>query len=182
MNTDQGRRLVTLHDNAERALANLRNANSMSTDDPRATELLETAGDAYAKANAALFTEQTKVVSPLMAASLADVVRSTAGIESPPAPRPEIFEPGKAVWIKGEDGSCASAGFVAELGENDPVLAEGYVAVRLTTDAKIGGEDIPPDTVVSIPAASLSTDPSEVPGAGETPIDDSGKGQAAPSA
>lgn len=50
MNTDQARRIIALHDNAERALANLRNAGAMSTDDPRATEMLESAGDAYAEA------------------------------------------------------------------------------------------------------------------------------------
>lgn len=54
MNTDQARRVITLHDNADRALANLRNAGAMSIDDPRATEMLESAGDAYAEATTAL--------------------------------------------------------------------------------------------------------------------------------
>lgn len=63
MNIDQARRLVTLHDNVDRALANLRNANSMASDDPRAPELLSEAGDAYAEALTALYTEQAAVVS-----------------------------------------------------------------------------------------------------------------------
>lgn len=62
MNTDQARRLITLHDNADRALANLRNAGAMSTDDPRATELLEEAGDAYAEAMVALTEAQDAII------------------------------------------------------------------------------------------------------------------------
>lgn len=54
MQTDQARRIIALHDQHDRALANLRNAAAMSTDDPRATELLEEAGDAYAEATANL--------------------------------------------------------------------------------------------------------------------------------
>jgi hypothetical protein len=61
MNTDQARHLVTLHDNADRAIANLRNANAMATDDPRSTELLEEAGDAYAESLVALFSEQVPI-------------------------------------------------------------------------------------------------------------------------
>lgn len=70
MNTDQARRLVALHDNYDRALGNLRNANAMSSDDPRATELLEEAGDAYAGALAALVSDQEVVTHPLLKARI----------------------------------------------------------------------------------------------------------------
>jgi hypothetical protein len=62
MNTDQARRIITLHDNAERALANLRNAGAMSTDDPRATEMLESAGGAYLGAIASLHAEEAELI------------------------------------------------------------------------------------------------------------------------
>lgn len=92
MDTEQARQLITLHDNADRALANLRNAGAMSTDDPRATELLEGAGDAYAQSIAALWAEQSGLTEP----SLADVVRWSAGVESAPAPDPVAQPAGKA--------------------------------------------------------------------------------------
>ena len=47
MDIDQARRIATAHDNFDGALANLRNAAAMPTDDPRAKELLEKAGDSY---------------------------------------------------------------------------------------------------------------------------------------
>ena len=50
MKTDQARAILAAADNRDRALANLRNAAAMSTDDPRATEMLESAGDAYVAA------------------------------------------------------------------------------------------------------------------------------------
>jgi hypothetical protein len=62
VNTDQARRIVALHDDADRALANLRNAAAMATDDPRAPELLERAGDAYAEAITELDSAQTAIV------------------------------------------------------------------------------------------------------------------------
>lgn len=155
MHTDQARRLVTLHDNADRALANLRNANSMSTDDPRATELLEEGGDAYAEAVKALYAEQATLVDDGEGMTPADAAAAEDG-----------FEPGKAVWIVGEDGSCAGAGFVQAGVEG---IAEGNVGVRLTTEATVAGESFPEGATISVPAASLSLDASKVPGAGETP-------------
>lgn len=62
MDNDQARKLVALHENADRALLNLRNANGMATDDPRAPELLSEAGDAYAEAIRALWAEQSQIV------------------------------------------------------------------------------------------------------------------------
>jgi len=62
MDTEQGRAIVAAHDNFDRALANIRNAVAMSTDDPRATELLESAGDAYAEAAANLDAVQSAVL------------------------------------------------------------------------------------------------------------------------
>lgn len=70
MDIDLARKLVTLHDNADRALANLRNAKAMPNDDPRATELLSDAGDAYAESIRAIWAEQEKIVTaPESAAS-----------------------------------------------------------------------------------------------------------------
>lgn len=92
MDTEQARQLITLHDNADRALLNLRNAGAMSSDDPRATELLETAGDAYAESIKAIWGAQSALVEP----SLTDVVRATAGVEPAPAPDPVAQPAGKA--------------------------------------------------------------------------------------
>jgi hypothetical protein len=105
MNADQARRLITLHDNADRALANLRNANSMSTDDPRATELLETAGDAYAEWIKAIWGAQSALLEP----SLVDVVRSTSGVESAEAPADAPSAPEKGGDASGEGQAAPSA-------------------------------------------------------------------------
>lgn len=47
MDTEQARNIATAHDNFDGALANLRNAVAMPTDDPRSKELLEAASDSY---------------------------------------------------------------------------------------------------------------------------------------
>lgn len=95
MNTDQARRLVALHSSVDAALANLRNANAMLTDDPRAEQLLEEAGDAYAEAHAALFTEQERVFNPLLKAPVTPS-------EPPSAPETPSEDSGKVVG--GEEG------------------------------------------------------------------------------
>jgi len=64
VNTDQARRLIALHENYDRALLNLRNAEAMAGDDPRSAELLEEAGDSYAGALAELVREQAGVAVP----------------------------------------------------------------------------------------------------------------------
>lgn len=144
MNTEQARKLVNLHDNADRALLNLRNANSMATDDPRAPELLSEAGDAYAEAQAALIDEQAVVVQPHMKASV-----TIADREDGPPSDAEVFEPGTAAWIvDGGDG----AGFVTEFGDNP----EGNVAIRLTTDGRFGDDEFAEGTTVTVPAICLS--------------------------
>lgn len=50
MNTDLARQIIDAHARYDSALANLRNAGAMSTDDARAESILESAGDAYAAA------------------------------------------------------------------------------------------------------------------------------------
>lgn len=82
MNTEQARRIIALHNNHDRALANLRNAGAMSTDDPRAIELLESAGDAYAASLADLLTEQERTCRPLLKA----FVTAPSGPETPSKP------------------------------------------------------------------------------------------------
>jgi len=166
MNTDQARRIVALHDKADRALANLRNANSMSAEDPRATELLEGAGDAYAEATTALYDEQAEVVSDFRARP----DRS----ESDDSPLlDEGFEPGKAVRIV-KDGR--GAGFIENRGDMKP----GFLPVRLTTDAHLHGDDFPQGAVIAVAVESLSLEtPTDAPSAAETGGDGSGEGQAA---
>jgi hypothetical protein len=50
MNTDLARQIIDAHARYDSALANLRNAGAMSTDDARAESILESAGDAYVAA------------------------------------------------------------------------------------------------------------------------------------
>jgi hypothetical protein len=54
MQTEQARAILAAHDAHDAALRNLRNAASMSADDSRSTEMLESAGDEYARTLAAL--------------------------------------------------------------------------------------------------------------------------------
>lgn len=106
MDIDQARKLVALHENADRALLNLRNANAMATDDPRAPELLSEAGDAYAEAMTALLTEQTIVCGPLMKVTITESAKATGEPETPPeaATGPQGAGPGPT-GVKGEKGA-----------------------------------------------------------------------------
>lgn len=171
MQTDQSRRLVTLHDNADRALANLRNANSMSTDDPRATELLEEAGDAYAEAMAALFTEQIAVCAPyLKATSIAEEMFDEAAAADLSAD----FEPGKAAYIV-EDGH--GAGFIEDRGD----MNEGYLPLRLTTDAHFRGQDFDEGHTIAVAVDCLSLEaPADAASVAETGTDGSSDGETPP--
>jgi hypothetical protein len=54
MDTEQARAILRANEAKTQALRNLENAARMSTDDARAKEMLEAAGDAYANAVAAL--------------------------------------------------------------------------------------------------------------------------------
>lgn len=109
MDNDQARKLVALHDNADRALLNLRNANSMATDDPRAPELLSEAGDAYAEAHAALLDEQAKVVQPHMKARVTIADREDAPqTSSDAATGPQGAGPGPT-GVSGDQGAVESA-------------------------------------------------------------------------
>lgn len=114
MHTDQARRLITLHDNLDRSLLNLRNAGAMSTDDPRATELLEEAGDAYAESLVALFSEQVPIRT---AHSGGEVIPTTppADGDPPPLEAPPVETPTPAQ----PTGSAAGA--------EDPAPAGGQV-------------------------------------------------------
>lgn len=171
MNTDQARHIVALHDDADRALANLRNAAAMATDDPRAPELLERAGDAYAEAMAALCAEQFALrveregeAASLTGAAAAEAVAAADG-----------YEPGKAVWIVEEDSR--GAGFV-EAGVKG--IVAGNIAVHLTTDAVFRGERLPEGATISVPTTCLSLEaPADDPPAAETPADGSSEGRAA---
>lgn len=121
MNIDKARRLITLHDNADRALSNLRNAGAMSTDDPRATELLEEAGDAYAEALVALTETQDSIldIAPPPEGGLLDSedrAREAAAGVAPPtqptgsAPGAEDPQPGGGqVQSAAEHGTNAEA-------------------------------------------------------------------------
>lgn len=84
MNIDQARRLIALHDNADRALANLRNAGAMASDDSRSTEMLESAGDAYAAALSELEAMQTAIV--LTAPYAAETPQQAGPSDAPSAP------------------------------------------------------------------------------------------------
>lgn len=174
MHTDQARKLVTLHDNADRALANLRNANSMSTDDPRATELLEDAGDAYAETLTALRRAQETILNPLRVVE--DVGEALA------VDYPEGYEPGKAAWIVGgdvEDGNVG-AGVIVPPVEG---VAEGNVALRLATDAKFRGEDFPRGATISVPTTALTlTQPEGAPSVDLAAVEGQREGQPAPTA
>lgn len=55
MDTDQARALLNANNGKVRALRNLENAAAMASDDPRSTELLESAGDSYAEAMVELY-------------------------------------------------------------------------------------------------------------------------------
>lgn len=166
MDTTQARRIITLHDNADRALANLRNAGSMMTDDPRAPQLLEEAGDAYAEAFAALFTGQERVCHPLLKA----VVTPTDPSAAPPVDDGPLA-PGKGVSIN--EGAGSGAGFVEADVEG---IAEGNVAVRLTTAGAFRGEQFPEGATISVPVASLV--PADAASAAETASGGSGQGEA----
>jgi hypothetical protein len=146
MDNDQARKLVALHDNADRALLNLRNANGMATDDPRAPELLSEAGDAYAEAYLELLTAQMILIpnAPLKVAG--DVG------EAPTADYPEGFEPGKAAWIV-QDGE--GAGFIADPSECPPV-DRGHVVLRLTTGATFHGESYAEGEFLTLLPSALS--------------------------
>lgn len=66
MDTDQARALLAANLAKRRALVNLENAAAMASDDPRSTELLETAGDTYAEALATLRNADLEAVPILM--------------------------------------------------------------------------------------------------------------------
>lgn len=170
MDTEQARRLITLHDNADRALLNLRNAGAMSTDDPRARQLLEEAGDAYAESHAVLLAEQERVCHPLLK-------MPATGPESHPGPTgvpgPDDWSaPGKGVQIIPGEGS--GAGFVEA---NVEGIADGNVAVRLTTPGALRGEQFPEGATVSVPLDCLT--PADAASATETGSGGSGEGQPA---
>lgn len=117
MHTDQARRIITLHDNADRALANLRNAGAMSTDDPRAAEMLESAGDAYAESIAALCAEEAEIIGEYRADRQATVVESPGpGQPAPSAPGAE-GSPAPSAQVQPE----AKRGTNAEARETIPV-------------------------------------------------------------
>lgn len=175
MDTEQSRRLITLHDNADRAVLNLRNAGAMSTDDPRATELLEEAGDAYAEAFTALFTEQERVCHPLLKASSVTGPESHAGPTGVPG-QPEGFEPGKAAWIV-KDGH--GAGFIEARGD----MTEGFLPVRLTTDAHFRDQDFPEGATIAVAVDCLSLEaPADAASAAEGGGDGTGEGSGTASA
>ena len=73
MNTEQARSIIAAEDARDRALANIRNAGAMSTDDPRATELLEEAGDAYAVATANLEEAKSGAIAAARRGEMAEV-------------------------------------------------------------------------------------------------------------
>lgn len=82
MTTEKAREILDAVEAQERALNNLRNAASMGEDEPRATQLLEEAGDAYAAATVRLATIQVPLrsVTPLDE----DVSDAAEGAEPPP--------------------------------------------------------------------------------------------------
>lgn len=157
METDQARRLVTLHDNADRALANLRNANAMATDDPRAPELLEEAGDAYAESFTGLAEAQDAIIDAA-APPEGGLLDEVAEVGKDLTANPEGFEPGKAAWIVGGDVGDGGAGFIADGVEG---VAEGNVALRLTTPAKYKGSDYPEGATISVPVEALALEQPE---------------------
>lgn len=87
MDTEQARSIVAQHDTKNRALLNLRNAAAMSSDDPRATEMLENAGDAYAAAQTKLAEVNARASAALNPYELpqADIHAADVG-EAPTAP------------------------------------------------------------------------------------------------
>lgn len=164
MHTDKAREIIAAHATVDRALANLRNAGAMTTDDPKAQELLERAGDSYASAYAALYCLQVEVV---------DVVTPVEAEQATENPDPfGVFALDSVVWITG-DGY--GHGYVQASTEN---LAEGHVAVRFEEDGKWRGQPVPKGAVVSIPATELAKDP-PVPAA-ITPGDGTAPGAEAP--
>lgn len=183
MRTDQAQRLVTLHDNADRALANLRNAAAMSREDPRATELLEEGGDAYAETLVALTEAQDAIIdasAPPEGGLLDSEDRAreaAAGVGYP-----EGYEPGKAAWIVGgdaDDGNFGAGIIVDGVGG----VVEGNVALRLTAPAKFRGQEFPEGATISVPTTTLTLEqPEGAPSVDVTASEKSGEGQAAKTA
>lgn len=156
MNTDQARRLITLHDNADRALANLRNAGAMSSDDPRATEMLESAGDAYAEATKHLAHGSAEAFESALEAAVA----SEKPVEPGPPTQPSGSAPGAedSQLVQIVPGEGSGAGFVEA---NVEGIAEGNVAVRLTTAGVFRGEQFPEGATISVPVKALTLEQPE---------------------
>lgn len=66
MDTEQARAILRANEAKTQALRNLENAARMSTDDARSKEMLEAAGDAYAKAVATLRNVDLEAVPLLL--------------------------------------------------------------------------------------------------------------------
>lgn len=179
MDQTQARHLVQLHDLADRALANLRNANAMAVDDPRAAELLEEAGDAYAESITALDDEQRAVIAARQRGDLTPVADLPADAEPAASANgrsgPE-FAPGTAAWIVTEG---TGTGFVADRDD----VTEGFVPLRLTSDATYKGDNYPEGATIAVAVSDLSsTDPAGAASGAETAGAGSGEGQGTPSA
>lgn len=86
MDTQRARDITAAHDAQDRSVANLRNAVAMSADDPRATQLLEEAGDAYAVSTKRLLELQVDTIETIDAAALAAEQAATGPVGSGEGP------------------------------------------------------------------------------------------------